>query len=84
MDDIWLYIAADDPVAATRWVERLAAGIASLADYPDSGRARPEIGTGARSMPVGRYLVLYRVNGDCVDIVRVIHGAREITGLLDG
>lgn len=64
-------------------VARLAVGVARLADYPESGRARPEIGPGARSVMVGRYLVLYRVNEDCVDIVRVIHGAREITGLLD-
>lgn len=84
MDDIWLHIAADDPVAATRTVERLAAGVARLADFPESGRARPEIGVGARSVGVGRYLVLYRINEDCVDIVRVVHGAREITRLLDG
>ena len=84
VDDIWLHIAADNPAAATRMVERLSAGVARLADFPDSGRARPEIGAGARSVVVGRYLVLYRINGECVDIVRVVHGAREITGLLDG
>ncbi len=83
MDDIWLHIAADDPAAATRMVERLAAGVARLADFPESGRARPEIGAGARSVVVGRYLVLYRINGEFVDIVRVIHGAREIMELLD-
>jgi toxin ParE1/3/4 len=83
VDDIWLHIAADDPAAATRMVERLAAGVARLADFPESGRARPEIGAGARSVVVGRYLVLYRINGEFVDIVRVIHGAREIMELLD-
>lgn len=84
VDDTWLHIAADDPAAATRMVDRLAAGIARLVDFPESGPARPEIGSGARSVVVGRYLVLYRITGDCVDIVRVVHGAREITGLLDG
>ncbi len=83
VDDIWLHIAADDPAAATRMVERLAAGVARLADFPESGPARPEIGAGARSIVVGRYLVLYRITGKYVEIVRVIHGAREITGLLD-
>ena len=68
VDDIWLHIAADDPAAATRMIERLAAGVARLADFPESGRARPEIGMGARSIVVGRYLVLYRVNGEYVDI----------------
>jgi toxin ParE1/3/4 len=84
VNDIWLHIAAGDPAAATRLVERLATGVARLADFPESGRARPEIGAGARSVAVGRYLVLYRVNGDCVDIVRVTHGAREIPGCWTG
>lgn len=84
VDDIWLHIASDDPAAATRMVERLAAGVARLADFPESGRARPEIGADARSIVVGRYLVLYRIAGEFVEIVRVIHGAREITGMLGG
>lgn len=84
VEDIWLHIAADDPVAANRMVERLTVGVARLADFPESGTARPELGVYARSVVVGRYLVLYRINGECVDIVRVVHGAREITGALDG
>jgi plasmid stabilization system protein ParE len=31
---------------------------------------------------VGRYLVLYRVGPDSVDIVRVLHAARELRGLM--
>jgi toxin ParE1/3/4 len=58
--------------------------VTRLADFPESGRARPEIAAGARSIVVGRYPVLYRISGEHVDIVRVIHVAREITGLLDG
>ncbi|PTW46847.1 toxin ParE1/3/4 [Sphingomonas faeni] len=82
VDDIWLYIARHDPDAATRLVERLVSSVARLADYPESGSARPEIGTGARSITVGNYLVLYRVERDSVDIVRVVHGAQYSLGLL--
>ena len=84
LDTIWLHIAADDPAAATRLIERIATGTARLADFPESGPARPEIGPGARSVTIGNYLVLYRIEADSVDIVRVIHGARAIAGLLDG
>ncbi len=84
VDDVWLHIAADDGAAATRMVERLAAGVARLADFPESGQARPEIGDGARSVTVGNYLMLYRVGLDSVDIVRVVHGARAIVGWLEG
>lgn len=83
VDEIWLTIARDDPGAATWMVGRIAAATARLADFPLSAPARPDIGPEVRSVVVGRYLVLYRVNEDCVEVVRVIHGAREITGLLD-
>ena len=83
LDQIWLHIAADDAGAATALVERIAAAVARLADFPLSGPARPEIAPGARSLTVGNYLILYRVAEDSVDVVRVIHGAREITRLLD-
>ena len=76
VDEIWLYIARHDPDAATRLVERLVSSVARLADYPESGPARPEIGAGVSSITVGNYLVLYRVERDSVDIVRVVHGAQ--------
>lgn len=60
-----------------------AGGTARLADFRESGLARPEIGAGARSVAIGNYLVLYRVERDSVDILRVIPGARAIDGLLD-
>jgi toxin ParE1/3/4 len=82
VDDIWLYIARHDPDAATRLVERIVSSVARLADYPESGPSRPEIGAGARSVTVGNYLVLYRVERNSVDIVRVVHAAQDPLGLL--
>lgn len=82
LDDIWLHVALDDEAAATRLVERIARGVDRLADYPLSGPPRPDIAPDAHSLAVGNYLVLYRVGEESVDIVRVLHGAREITRLL--
>ena len=81
VDDIWLYIASDDPVAAFRTVERIAEAVERLADYPELGRARPEIGENARSLTVGNYLVLYRIVEDAIEIARVMHGARDVKGI---
>lgn len=83
VDQIWLTIARDDADAATRLVDRIAAATARLADFPFSAPARPDIGPEVRSVVVGRYLTLYRVTDDEVLIVRVVHGAREVTGLLE-
>jgi len=33
-------------------------------------------------MPVGRYLILYRILSEAVEIVRVVHGARHLPDLL--
>lgn len=81
LDDIYDWIAEDDPDAAARHVQRLTAAALSLRDFPMRGMARPEIGESARSLVVGRYLVLYRVEDGRVEIVRFVHGARDVGGL---
>lgn len=83
LDEIWDRIAQANLDAADRLVQRIAEATARLARYPRSGRARPEIGLDARSVGVGNYLILHRLTADTVDIVRIIHGARELEGLLD-
>ncbi|HEX8626229.1 MAG TPA: type II toxin-antitoxin system RelE/ParE family toxin [Allosphingosinicella sp.] len=82
-DEIFAYIAGDDPRAAEEQIQRIFTAAKRLADFPESGRARPELGPGARTIVVGRYLLLYRVGPDSVDILRIVHGARELAGLLD-
>jgi toxin ParE1/3/4 len=83
MDEIFAWIAADDPAAAERLVSRIFDAAKSLARFPEKGPRRPEIGEAARSLVVGRYLILYRVGPDSVDILRIVHGARDLGGLLD-
>lgn len=82
IDEIWLHIALDDPDAAFRMVDRIARATDRLADYPFSAPAHPELGEGMRSLPVGSYRVLHRVEPDRVLIVRVVHAAREIEGVI--
>jgi toxin ParE1/3/4 len=76
--DIWLWIAADNPPAADRLLDRIDATCGRLADNPRMGPARPDIAPDARSFVVGRYLVLYRLVDDGIEIVRVLHGARDV------
>jgi toxin ParE1/3/4 len=42
------------------------------------GRSRPELATGLRSFPVGRYVIFYVPLSKGVEIVRVFHGARDV------
>jgi toxin ParE1/3/4 len=80
--DIWLFIAADNPGAADRTLDRIDDACAQLARSPRIGIARPELGANVRSFPVGRYIIFYRPVPRGIEIIRVLSGYRDITGLL--
>lgn len=76
--EIWDYIADDNPAAADRWVDQLDERFRMLATRPMMGRSRNELAPGVRSFPFGRYVVFYVPLDDGIDVVRVLHGARDI------
>ena len=39
--------------------------------------------SGLRGFPVGRYVILYRVDGDDALILRVVHGRRDLEALFE-
>jgi len=78
LEEIWCYVAADDPAAADRLVDSFVERFTMLADFPDIGRRRDELAPGIRSVPVGAYVIFYRMFEDTVQIVRVLHGARDL------
>lgn len=78
IDSAWFYIAKDRPSAADRFVERLRRHFELLSENPLVGEARADLAEGVRQSIVGNYVVLYRPAADRVQIVRVIHGARDV------
>ena len=79
LDDIWFYIASDSPANADRFLDRLVdVATGTLAAAPLSGREREEFGDGLRSLPVENYLIFYRVRDGAVEVLRIIHGARDL------
>lgn len=81
--DIWLHIASDSVTNADGMLSRIERVLERVAQFPYSGRERPEIATAVRSEVVGRYLLPYRVNGEQVQLLRVIDGSRDLSDLLD-
>jgi toxin ParE1/3/4 len=81
LEDLWFFIAQDDPAAADRWLDTLEEKIGLLADNPLMGPARPDIARELRYHPVGNHLLLYRVIQGGIEIVRVVHGARDLLNL---
>jgi toxin ParE1/3/4 len=79
--DIWLYIAQDNPAAADRLLDKIDGKIRLLAEQPAIGPAREDIAPDLRYLPLGNYLILYRIILDGIEIVRVVQGARNLKDL---
>jgi len=83
LDELWLYIAPDNIEAADRLVSALVSRFPKLAAMPELGRQRTELAALIRSFPVGRYVIFYRPIKSGVEIIRVLHGARDLPPLFE-
>jgi len=81
VDQIHDSIARDKPGAAIRWVQRTRQQFKFLARHPGVGEVRDELRPGIRSYSLGNYVILFRVVADSVEIVRVVHGQRDVNAL---
>lgn len=77
--EIWSYIAEDDPDAADRLLNRIDRMFHTIATQPQLGKSVEELASNLRFVPIGNYLIFYRPAKDAVEIVRLLHGARDIT-----
>ena len=75
LDEIFAYIAQDNPAAAARLVTRIEEAAARIAEAPYIGEATSK--SRFRRFPVGNYLIVYEVGQDEVVIYYVRHGARR-------
>ena len=77
--DLWLYIegrSGEDRANAV--LRRINQKLTALAQQPGIGRSRPELGAGLRSLPVGSYIIFYNPIEDGIEVVRVLHGKRDM------
>jgi addiction module RelE/StbE family toxin len=74
---IFDYIEADNPRAAVAIDDRIQTRIEGLAQFPEMGR--PGRIEGTRELVIARtpYIAAYRIIGDTVRILRVLHGAQQ-------
>jgi toxin ParE1/3/4 len=82
LNEIVAYIAQDNPLAAERLGDELAAEADSLSNYPYRGglvRRRRNI----RRLVHGSYLIVYRIfeSNHLIEILRFWHGAKGVPRL---
>jgi len=81
--EIWAYIAEDSLRHADAFAAAIDGEIRDLAGHPLIGRARPELLTDLRSLAFGRYVIFYLPRKRGIEVVRVLHGARDLKPLFD-
>lgn len=81
--EIWIHIAEDSVAHADAFADRLDEAIGMLGRMPKAGRQRDELAAGMRAFPCGNYIIFYREERDGVEVVRVLHGARDLRSILE-
>ena len=76
-DGIFDYIEADNPRAAVIVDERISTQVEQLTRFPQSGR--PGRIAGTRELVISRtpYIAAYRIAGNLVRILRILHGSQQ-------
>jgi len=76
------YLLGQSPRAAERFLDEVERVAHLLAAFPELGRPRGEIGKGVRSIRLRAFghLVFYRIDGETLMLLRLLHGARRSAG----
>ena len=88
VDEAGLYIARDNLDAALRFYDAVDRTYRQIRDHPNRWPRyeldHPRLKELRKRAVAGyrNYLVFYRIDADMVEIVRVLHGARDIPALL--
>jgi len=82
---IWSYLAEKASLnVADRIVTELHEAMEKLAENPGIGHLRSDLADEPlRFWRIHQYLVLYRPESSPLEIVRVLHGARDVKALLE-
>ncbi|WP_226587217.1 type II toxin-antitoxin system RelE/ParE family toxin [Microseira wollei] len=82
IEEIADYIARQSGLdQADRFLNKLDAKFAKIAQFPNIGRKRDEILPGLPSLPMDNDLILYMPMGQDVEIFRVVSGYRDLSAL---
>ncbi len=69
LDEIWWYIAQDNPDNADKLLDEIGETSRKLARFTNMGRNRDELHPGLQSFPVGKYLIFYMPIRGGIEIV---------------
>ncbi len=81
LEDIGDHIALQSPSRAVTFIRELRVRAHRIGDFPHAGPPRFHWGADVRIAIHGPYLLVYRVRDEMVQVLRVVHGARNLNAL---
>ena len=79
IEEIWTYIAIDNPAQASKFILQLETQVTTIEKFPQRCSLIPEnelLVTQYRHLLYGNYRTIFRISGKTVVVLRIIHGAR--------
>lgn len=83
LDSIAEFIARDSLAAAEQFIDRLNQTFERLRQAPGVGSPRNELMRDLRGRAFGSYIIYYRMHAESLEILRVVHSARDQTKIFD-
>ncbi len=82
LKEVYRYIAEVNPDAAAKVVREVAGKATFLGENPTIGEPVERLLPGLRRFPIGNFLIFYRPTERGIEVVRILHGARDIETIL--
>jgi toxin ParE1/3/4 len=84
LKEIWTYVAENNPGAASKLIKEITRKFAILRDHPHMGYEQDKLLVNLRSFAVRNYIIFYQPIAGGVEILRVLHGSRDIGNIFEG
>jgi toxin ParE1/3/4 len=80
--DLWGSTNAEHLAAARSFAEKLEQLCQLITLHPEMGPPRNRLQEGIRSILFQRYVIFYRIRGNCVEVMRVLRATREVDAVV--
>ena len=82
LEDIWEHVAQSNPEAARKLIKEITGKFKLLRDHPHIGREEKRLLGTLRGFPISSYIIFYKPFDNGVEILRILHAARDIEKIL--
>ena len=78
LEEIWIYIASHSIRNADSLIDQLYSKCIEISELSGIGRKRDELFPGILSLAYKKHVIFFMRGKDRVEIVRILHGARDM------